>query len=58
MANVNTAIVTSLATSIQQKSNYRGNIQHIPIFVDASTALVNNGDVIYLRAFFLMSAGL
>jgi len=46
MAAINSAIVTSLATGIQRKSAYRGNVQYIPIFIDASAALVNNADVI------------
>ena len=48
MANVNSAIVTALASGIQRKNDYRGNVQVIPIFVDASEALVNNGDTITL----------
>jgi len=48
MATIKNAIVTTLDAGFVRKSEYRGNVQRIPIFIDASVALVNNADVITL----------
>ena len=50
MAEIKNAIVASIDTSIQNKNAYRGNVQYISIFVDASEKLVNSGDVLVLTA--------
>ena len=50
MANIKNAIVTTLDTAgveVVRPSEYLGNVQRIPIYIDASAALVNNADVIY-----------
>ena len=49
MAIKKNAIVTTLTAEqgrVVRKSEYRGDLQHIPIFIDASVALVDSGDVI------------
>lgn len=49
MATINNAIVATIDAAsppVVAKSEYRGNVQEIPIFIDASVALVNSGDVI------------
>lgn len=51
MATIKTAIVTAIDAAnppIADKMNYLGEVRQIPIFVDASVALVNSGDVIEL----------
>lgn len=51
MATIKTAIVTAIDAAlppIADKKDYLGEVRQIPIFVDASTALVNNADVITL----------
>ena len=50
MATYVNPIVTTIASNIVRKSDYRGNVQQIPIFIDASAALINNADVITLTS--------
>ena len=38
MATINTAVVTALASSIQRKNAYRGNVQYIPIEITSDVA--------------------
>jgi hypothetical protein len=51
MATYKNPIVSTIeAGTLARKSEYRGNPQIIPIFIDASVALINSGDVIELTA--------
>lgn len=51
MATIKNAIVTTIDSQpVVRKVDYRGNPQHIPIFIDASAALVNNADVLTLTS--------
>ena len=46
MAAINSAVMAALASSIQRKSAYRGNVQAISIYTDNGTSLINDADVI------------
>ena len=51
MATIKNAIVTTIDSQpVVRKVDYRGNLQNIPIFIDASAALVNNADVLTLTS--------
>jgi|TARA_Y100000310_G_C20698563_1_gene827547 hypothetical protein len=50
MATYVNPIVTTIGSNVVRKSDYRGNMQQIPIFIDASAALINNADVITLTS--------
>ena len=49
MATIDNAIVTTIEArnpAIADKNEYMGSLKWIPIFIDASAALVNSGDTI------------
>jgi len=49
MATIDNAIVTTIEArnpAIADKNEYMGSLKWIPIFIDASVALVNDGDTI------------